>query len=99
MWGNITIAFLLAFITSFVITPYTMRLAHKVGAIDFPGERKIHNKPIPRLGGLAIISGSIFIVYIKHRKNNKFSRNRKLWNKTDGIFSRNYNIGNNMFHR
>ena len=70
MWGNITIAFLLAFITSFVITPYTMRLAH-----------------------------SIFIVYIKHRKNNKFSRNRKLWNKTDGIFSRNYNIGNNMFHR
>lgn len=51
MWGNITIAFLLAFITSFVITPYTMRLAHKVGAIDFPGERKIHNKPIPRLGG------------------------------------------------
>ena len=35
MWGNITIAFLLAFITSFVITPYTMRLAHKVGAIDF----------------------------------------------------------------
>ena len=62
MWGNITIAFLLAFITSFVITPYTMRLAHKVGAIDFPGERKIHNKPIPRLGGLAIISGFLFSV-------------------------------------
>ena len=62
MWGNITIAFLLAFITSFVITPYTMRLAHKVGAIDFPGERKIHNKPIPRLGGLAIISGFLLSV-------------------------------------
>lgn len=62
MWGNITIAFLLAFITSFVITPYTMRLAHKVGAIDFPGKRKIHNKPIPRLGGLAIISGFLLSV-------------------------------------
>lgn len=62
MWGNITIAFLLAFITSFVITPYTMRLAHKVGAIDFPEERKIHNKPIPRLGGLAIISGFLLSV-------------------------------------
>ena len=62
MWGNITIAFLLAFITSFVITPYTMRLAHKVRAIDFPGERKIHNKPIPRLGGLAIISGFLLSV-------------------------------------
>lgn len=62
MWGNITIAFLLAFITSFVITPYTMRLAHKVGAIDLPGERKIHKKPIPRLGGLAIITGFLLSV-------------------------------------
>ncbi len=57
MWGNITIAFLLAFITSFVITPYTMRLAHKVGAIDIPNDRKVHKKPIPRLGGIAIIVG------------------------------------------
>ena len=71
MWGNITIAFLLAFITSFVITPYTMRLAHKVGAIDFPGERKIHNKPIPRLGGLAIISGFLLsVLYLLFILNN-----------------------------
>ena len=48
MWGDITIAFLLAFITSFVITPYTMRLAHKVGAIDVPNTRKVHKTPIPR---------------------------------------------------
>lgn len=65
MWGNITIAFLLAFITSFVVTPYTMRLAHKIGAIDIPDKRKIHKKPIPRLGGLAIISGFIVsIIYL-----------------------------------
>ena len=65
MWGNITIAFLLAFITSFVVTPYTMRLAHKIGAIDIPDKRKGHKKPIPRLGGLAIISGFIVsIIYL-----------------------------------
>ncbi len=29
MWGDIAIAFLLAFITAFVLTPYTMRLAKK----------------------------------------------------------------------
>ena len=29
MWGDIVIAFLLAFITAFVITPQTMRLAKK----------------------------------------------------------------------
>ena len=29
MWGDIAIAFLLAFITAFVITPYTIKLAKK----------------------------------------------------------------------
>ena len=42
MWGDIAIAFLLAFITAFVITPYTMRIAKN--------ERRINTKPMPRLG-------------------------------------------------
>ena len=49
MWGDIAIAFLLAFITTFVITPYTIRLAKKVGAIDTPQKRRINSKPMPRL--------------------------------------------------
>lgn len=49
MWGDIAIAFLIAFITSFVITPYTMRLAKKIGAIDLPSDRRINKKPMPRL--------------------------------------------------
>ena len=49
MWGDIAIAFLLAFITAFVITPHTMRLAKKVGAIDIPNDRRINKKPMPRL--------------------------------------------------
>lgn len=49
MWGDIAIAFLLAFITAFVLTPYTMRLAKKVGAMDEPNDRKINKKPMPRL--------------------------------------------------
>ena len=65
MWGDIAIAFLLAFITSFVITPYTMRLAQKVGAIDIPNERRINKKPMPRLGGVAVISGFfVSIIYL-----------------------------------
>ena len=50
MWGDIAIAFLLAFITAFVLTPYTMRLAKKVGAIDIPNDRRVNKKPMPRLG-------------------------------------------------
>ena len=59
MWGDIAIAFLLATLTSFVITPYTIKLAKKVGAIDMPDNRKVNKKPIPRIGGLAVISGFI----------------------------------------
>jgi len=57
MWGDIAIAFLLAFITAYVLTPYTMRLAKKVGAIDIPNDRRVNKKPMPRLGGLAVICG------------------------------------------
>ena len=60
MWGDIAIAFLLAFITAFVLTPYTMRLAKKVGAIDVPNDRRVNKKPMPRLGGLAIYASFLF---------------------------------------
>ncbi len=60
MWGDIVIAFLLACMTAYVITPYTIRLAKKIGAVDKPeDERRINNKEMPRLGGLAVISGFI----------------------------------------
>lgn len=57
MWGDIAIAFLLATITAFVVTPYTIKLAKKVGAIDYPSDRRVNKKPIPRIGGLAVITG------------------------------------------
>lgn len=49
MWGDIAIAFLLAFITAFVITPYSIRLAKKVGAVDYPNDRRVNKKPMPSL--------------------------------------------------
>ena len=58
MWGDIAIGFLLAFITSFVLTPYTIKIAKKVGAVDVPkDERRMHNKPMPKFGGPAIVIG------------------------------------------
>ena len=36
MWGDIAITFLLAFITTYVFTPYSIRLARKVKALDIP---------------------------------------------------------------
>ena len=60
MWGDIVIAFLLACMIAYVITPYTIRLAKKIGAVDKPGdERRINKEEMPRLGGLAVVSGFI----------------------------------------
>ncbi len=66
MWGNIAIAFLLSFITAFVVTPYTIKMAKKVGALDSPkDERRINKKVMPRLGGLAVIAGFLVsIIYL-----------------------------------
>ncbi|TYR80140.1 undecaprenyl/decaprenyl-phosphate alpha-N-acetylglucosaminyl 1-phosphate transferase [Priestia megaterium] len=42
------------FITSILITPLVKKLAFKIGATDKPNQRKVHQKIMPRLGGLAI---------------------------------------------
>ena len=63
MWGDIVIAFLLAFIVSFMATPWTIKFAHKVGAIDVPkDDRRMHKNTMPKLGGLAVIAGFIISI-------------------------------------
>lgn len=43
---------------SFTMTPIARVLAYKVGAIDVPkDERRMHKKPIPRMGGVAVFAG------------------------------------------
>ncbi len=50
------ISFVLAFIIAFSATPVAKKLAFKIGAVDIPKDnRRMHKKPIARLGGLAII--------------------------------------------
>ena len=58
MWGNIAIAFLLAFIVALISTPYSIKIANKIGAVDVPkDERRMRKKSMPKLGGLAVIAG------------------------------------------
>lgn len=66
MWGNIAISFLLAFIVAFMATPYSIKIAEKIGAIDIPkDDRRMRKKSIPKLGGLAVISGfAISLIYL-----------------------------------
>ena len=50
-------AFLVAATVALLLTPLTARLAHRVGAVAHPRERDLHDAPMPRLGGLAILAG------------------------------------------
>ena len=50
-------AFVIALIVTYICTPLVRTLAVKIGAIDAPDARKVHQVSIPRLGGLAIYIG------------------------------------------
>lgn len=54
------VAILCAGLVSYAMTPPVRVLAFKIGAIDVPlDDRRMHTKPIPRIGGLAIYVGFI----------------------------------------
>src|SRR5687768_16723964 len=46
--------FLVTAVSAYVATPLVRRLAVRIGAIDKPSDRKVHPKPTPTLGGLAM---------------------------------------------
>jgi UDP-GlcNAc:undecaprenyl-phosphate GlcNAc-1-phosphate transferase len=54
---TITVVFLLALATTYLLTPWVRRLAIRAGALDMPDARRVHTEPIPRWGGLAIYIG------------------------------------------
>jgi UDP-GlcNAc:undecaprenyl-phosphate GlcNAc-1-phosphate transferase len=47
-------AFAVPVVITLLVTPWLIRFAARVGAMDQPSPRKIHTHPIPRLGGVAI---------------------------------------------
>jgi UDP-GlcNAc:undecaprenyl-phosphate GlcNAc-1-phosphate transferase len=52
-------ALLVAAAVAFAGTPVAAAVARRVGAVDEPKERGLHDRPIPRLGGLAILAGAL----------------------------------------
>lgn len=48
------LAFIIAAGVALLITPFVIILAAKTGAMDAPDPRKVHKRPIPRIGGIGI---------------------------------------------
>ena len=64
-WIKILLAFALSLVIAFLMTPPIKRFAEKVGAIDVPkDDRRVHNHPIPRMGGLAIFMGFVLSLIV-----------------------------------
>jgi UDP-GlcNAc:undecaprenyl-phosphate/decaprenyl-phosphate GlcNAc-1-phosphate transferase len=56
------LAFLIAASASLVLVVPLRALAIRVGMVDLPGPRKVHLKPIPLLGGLAMYAGVMLAI-------------------------------------
>jgi UDP-GlcNAc:undecaprenyl-phosphate GlcNAc-1-phosphate transferase len=59
LYTQAIIAFFAALVTVLVLTPFVIKFAIWFGAMDKPNARKVHQKIMPRLGGLAIFIGVI----------------------------------------
>ena len=59
-WNNIThilLVVVVCLIFTLLATIYIKKIANHIKALDIPDARKVHTKPMPRLGGLAIFFG------------------------------------------
>jgi len=69
--------YLFAFIVSLVITmlliPLVMKWADKIGAIDIPDARKVHTQAIPRVGGIAMVIGSVISILLLAELNQQLN--------------------------
>ncbi|MDR7418813.1 MAG: MraY family glycosyltransferase [Armatimonadota bacterium] len=52
-------AALVALLVTYALTPIVRRAARRLGAIDYPGGRRVNTRPMPRMGGVAIYLGFI----------------------------------------
>lgn len=50
---------LVALVVTNAVTPVVRRAARRLGAIDYPGGRRVNTRPTPRLGGVALYLGFV----------------------------------------
>ena len=53
----------LGFIVTYCLIPIAKRLGRTYGFLAYPGGRKIHDDPIPVLGGVAIFAPQILVFF------------------------------------
>ncbi|OEH92181.1 glycosyltransferase family 4 protein [Bacillus solimangrovi] len=67
------------FLLTLVLTPLVKRLAIKIGAVDKPNQRKVHQRIMPRLGGLAIYLSTMAGLLIAMPMLNDVQNSVSIW--------------------
>ena len=49
---------------SVAVTPVMIQLAPRLGMVDLPDPRKVHSSPIPRVGGIGIVVGTLSAILV-----------------------------------
>jgi len=62
--ANLLFSFIVATFVTAVLIPPLVQLAEWLHAYDLPGGRKVHEAPVPRLGGLAMVVGTVLPLII-----------------------------------
>ena len=63
--GVVAAALVVALVVALITTPVVKNLAVRMGAVDVPRDgRRMHDHPIPRMGGLAIFFGFLLSVVV-----------------------------------
>jgi len=57
-----------------IITPIVIKLGRRIKAVDRPGVRTVHTRPIPRIGGLAVFLSAMFLIVIVLFLNNSIGK-------------------------
>ena len=70
--NQLLLMFLAAFAVSVICTPLAIKLAPKIGAVDVPKDaRRVHTKPMPRFGGMAIFVGTMAVIMVFLEKDSQ----------------------------
>lgn len=66
-----------------VLTPLVIRMCFRFRIFDYPNSRKVHDHPVPRIGGVALYAAfsliSVFLVIINDRIRASFYLNERFW--------------------
>ena len=64
---TILFTFILAFLFALIATPLVKKLIVQFDLVDEPSDRKVHERALPRIGGVTIILAFLFSFNLQNR--------------------------------